>query len=143
VTLDQAMQSDLEFDTTVDRNLRLAVFLPVHLDSKDATMTNEEMQSTIQFIVEQQAQFMVNLQHLQETVVRVEGSLEKLGESQGKFGESLESLHRLVGTVLEAQATTEVNLARTEVNLARTDERLNNLINVVERYISDHSNGHS
>lgn len=106
-------------------------------------MTNEEMQSTIQFIVEQQAQFMVNLQHLQEQMVRVEGSLEKLGESleklsesQEKFGESLESLHRLVGTVLEAQATTEVNLAR-------TDERLNNLINVVERYISDHRNGHS
>ena len=90
-------------------------------------MTNEEMQSTMQFIVEQQAQFAANIQMLQEGQVRAE-------ERFAKLEDSLERVVGLVGAIAQAQA-------RTEVNLAATDERLNNLILVFERYLQDNRNG--
>lgn len=104
-------------------------------------MTNEEMQSTIQFILAQQAQFSVNQQLLQENFVRLEETVQRLGERVDKLAdrvdklaESQESLHRMVGAVAVAQANTEVNLSQ-------TDKRLNDLITVVERYISERRNG--
>ncbi len=104
-------------------------------------MTNEEMQTTIQFILAQQAQFSVNQQLLQENFARLEENFVRLEENDNrlserldKLAESQESLHRLVGAIAVAQATTEANLSR-------TDKRLNDLINVVERYISERRNG--
>lgn len=113
-------------------------------------MTNEEMQSTVQFILEQQAQFSVNLQQLgghvgslSESVIKLEASVALLGEKVDKLTESQESLRRFVGAIAVAQANTEVNLTRTEANLARTDENLNALIMMVERYLSERRNGNS
>lgn len=74
----------------------------------------------MQFILEQQAQFSINLQ--------------LLGEKIDKLADAQESLRKFVGAVAVAQANTEVNLAR-------TDERLNSLITIVERYISERRNG--
>lgn len=99
-------------------------------------MTNEEMQRTMQFIVEQQAQFAANLQKLEEAQLRSEDRFIRLEESVSKLGESQESLHGLVGAIAIAQATTEVNLQE-------TDRRLNNLITVFERYLGEHRNGNS
>jgi hypothetical protein len=106
-------------------------------------MTNEEMQSTIHFILQQQAQFSVNQQLMQENFVRLEETVnrlservDKLAERMDKLAESQESLHRLVGAIAVAQATTEANLSQ-------TDKRLNDLIAVVERYISERRNGNS
>ncbi|HEY0543933.1 MAG TPA: hypothetical protein VGC91_00945 [Pyrinomonadaceae bacterium] len=99
-------------------------------------MTNEEMQSTVQFILEQQAQFSVNMQRLGENVIKLEGSVAALGEKVDKLAEEQESLRRLVGAIAVAQANTEANLARTEANL-------NALIVVVERYVSERRNGQS
>lgn len=106
-------------------------------------MTNEEMQSTMQFILEQQAQFSVNIQQLEEamgslgeSVIKLEASVSIIGEKVEKLAESHESLQRLVGAIAVAQATTETNLAK-------TDERLNALITIVERHISEHHNGKS
>lgn len=104
-------------------------------------MTNEEMQSTMHFIIEQQAQFAVNIQKIEESQAQFAINLQKLEESQAQFvvnlhklEQSQESLTRLVGEIAKAQA-------RTEVNLAMTDDRLNNLITVFERYLSNHRNG--
>ena len=99
-------------------------------------MTNEEMQSTVQFILEQQAQFSVNMQRLGESVTKLEASVALLVVKVDELTESHESLRRFVGAIAVAQANTEVNLAR-------TDERLNNLITIVERYISERRNGNS
>jgi len=106
-------------------------------------MTNEEMQSTMQFILAQQAQFSVNQQLLQENFVRLEENVNRLGERVDrlaervdKLAESEESLHRLVGAIAVAQATTETKFSH-------TDKRLNDLITVVERYISERRNGNS
>ncbi len=97
-------------------------------------MTDEEMQSTMQFILEQQAQFSVNIQQLGESVIKLEASVAIIGEKVEKLAESHESLQRLVGAIAVAQATTETNLRK-------TDERLNALITIVERHISEHHNG--
>ena len=106
-------------------------------------MTNEEMQSTMQFILEQQAQFAANIQKLQEEHLRAE-------ERFARIEDSLERTANLVTAIAHAQAQTEVNLARTDERLnnlestqAQTDERLNNLISVFERYIQENRNGKS
>ena len=97
-------------------------------------MTNEEMQSTMQFIVEQQAQFAVNIQKLQEEHVRADERFARLEDSFARREDSLERIVGLVEAIAHAQA-------RTEVNLAATDERLNNLISVFERHLQDNRNG--
>jgi 3-methyladenine DNA glycosylase/8-oxoguanine DNA glycosylase len=97
-------------------------------------MTNEEMQSTMQFIVEQQAQFAANIQMLQEGQVRADERFAKHEERFARIEDSLERVVGLVGAIAQAQA-------RTEVNLAATDERLNNLISVFERHLQDNRNG--
>lgn len=97
-------------------------------------MTNEEMQSTMQFIVEQQAQFAANIQMLQEGQVRAEERFTRLEASFARLEDSLERVVGLVGAIAQAQA-------RTEVNLVATDERLNNLISVFERHLQDNRNG--
>lgn len=106
-------------------------------------MTNEEMQSTMQFILEHQAQFAANIQKLQEERLKAE-------ERFARIEDSLERTSNLVTAIAHAQAQTEVNLARTDERLnnlvsiqAQTDERLNSLISVVERYIQEKHNGKS
>ncbi|MBV9959523.1 MAG: hypothetical protein JO360_13945 [Acidobacteria bacterium] len=106
-------------------------------------MTNEEMQSTIQFILEQQAQVSTNLQKLEvnvagiaESVVKLEASVAIIGDKVDRLAESHESLQRFVGALAVAQANTEVNLTR-------TDKNLNALILMVEKYLSGRQNGQS
>lgn len=120
-------------------------------------MTNEEMQSTMQFIIEHQAQFAANIQKLQEEHLRAEERFAKHEERFAKHEErfariedSLERTANLVTAIAHAQAQTEVNLAHTDERLnnlvstqAHTDERLNNLITVFERYIQEKRNGTS
>ena len=104
-------------------------------------MTNEEMQKTMSFIVEQQAQFVVNMQKLEETQIRAE---ERIGELDG----AMVTVVNLVGQLAEAQERTDARLSqlateiaeaqkRTEAALAEGSERLNSLIIVVERYFSN------
>jgi len=104
-------------------------------------MTNEEMQRKMEFIVEQQAQFAVNMQKLEETLTRAEA---RTGELEG----AMVTVVNLVGQLAEAQERTDSRLSqlateiaeaqkRTQAALAESSERLNSLIIVVERYFSN------
>jgi len=113
-------------------------------------MNNDEMHSTMQFILEQQAQFAVNIQTLQEGQLRAEERFTRLEVSVAKLEDSIERTVNLVTAIAHAQAQTEVNLARTDERLnnlvaaqARTDERLNNLITMFERHLYENRNGAS
>jgi septal ring factor EnvC (AmiA/AmiB activator) len=113
-------------------------------------MNNDEMHSTMQFILEQQAQFAVNIQKLQEGQLRAEERFAKLEDSLAKLEGSLERMVNLIEAIAHAQAQTEVNLARTDERLnnlvsaqARTDERLNTLISMFERHLYENRNGAS
>jgi ABC-type transporter Mla subunit MlaD len=111
-------------------------------------MTNEEMQRKMEFIIEQQAQFAVNIQKLEEAqtnaearmtrlegaVVGVVGLIDRIIKAQERTDENVAELAKQVLALAEAQA-------RTDQKLAETNDRLNTLITVVERFISEHRNG--
>jgi len=113
-------------------------------------MTYEEMEKTMQFILEQQAQFNANFQRLEEAreedlartkhleesfliLVRlVQSHNERIVSEEDRsisFEERIAYLDERMISLTEAQI-------RTNQQLAETDERLNALIAVVERYIS-------
>ena len=126
-------------------------------------MTNEEMQNTMQFILEQQAHLTIKIDKITEKVDKLAEKIDKLAENSDKLAEaqivyerrttrleeSFQMLVQLAANVdgrldalTEAQSRTGEQLARTGEQLAETDKRLNALIETVERYISGGRNGH-
>ena len=105
-------------------------------------MTNEEMQRKMEFIVEHQAQFAVNIQKLEEMHSR---AAERTGELEG----AIVTIVNLVGKLAEGQERLAEGEARADARLAeladsqkRTDERLNAFIVLVERYITNGRGDH-
>ena len=103
-------------------------------------MANEQFERHMQFIVEQQAQFAVDIQQLKEAQA-------ELTTKHNHLTEALTTVVGMVGKLTEAQNRTDEKLAqaqdRTDEKLleltnkqAETDDRLNTLIGVVERYFS-------
>ncbi|CAN5236385.1 hypothetical protein BH18ACI2_BH18ACI2_25540 [soil metagenome] len=99
-------------------------------------MSEEEMQRKMEFIIDQQAQFVTDIQQLQgaqgkltDAVIGVVGMIGKLTEAQAQTNALVAALAQQTSEIAEAQK-------RTDARLAETDERLNIFINVVERYIS-------
>ena len=90
-------------------------------------MTNEEMQRAMDFIVEQQAQSTAKIDALAEAQTR---NTEAIGALL-----SIAEIHER-----EIQANTQQILSLGETTRT-TDERLNALINIVERQISEGRNG--
>lgn len=94
-------------------------------------MTNEEIQRTMGFILEQQAQFASNIQRLQEDRIRDSPRLTRLEES-------FQLLVRLAETTdtrldrLESNANAlEANMTALAAAQTHTDERLSALIDIV------------
>ncbi|MDQ3685512.1 MAG: hypothetical protein M3430_07900 [Acidobacteriota bacterium] len=96
-------------------------------------MTNEEFQRKMDFIIEQQAQLVVNQEMADERMTRIENVVGRLATA------SLERIEDLEEKMF-ALVDSHIRLADSQV---RTDERLNIFINVVERYISKDANGNS
>jgi hypothetical protein len=104
-------------------------------------MTNEDMQRAKEFIVQQQAQTSAKLDALTETQKRAE-------ERWSRTEEGIRALLAITEIhEKEIQANSEQILAQSEqiAGLGEatksTDERLNTLINVVERQIANGRNG--
>ena len=97
-------------------------------------MTEEEMQKKMEFILEQQAQFAVNIETLREAQQRTESNLAQVVAAQAQMARSQAHMNEVVAVMAEAQE-------RTDRKLAETDDRLNTLINVVERHVSEGHNG--
>ncbi len=97
-------------------------------------MTNEEIQRTMEFIIKQQESFSENMELLREAqvkgesrITRLEGAFVSLYNTVSKLSDTVGELSGSVGELSKAQG--------------RTDERLNTLINVIERYLSNGRNG--
>jgi septal ring factor EnvC (AmiA/AmiB activator) len=101
-------------------------------------MTNEEMHRTMEFIVEQQAQFAANIQRLQDERVRDNPRLTRLEESFQLLVQLAQTtdarLDRLESTTFVLESTTstlESNMAALAAAQTHTDERLSALIDIV------------
>ena len=108
-------------------------------------MRNEELESRMAFIVEQQAQFAVDIQQLRESQTQTDQTVAQTGVIVAQTGEIVT---RLANGTLEGfkDVNSKINTLvdfqiRTDENLRRTDESLRNLIAVVDRYFSDGRNG--
>lgn len=110
-------------------------------------MTNEEMRKTMEFIVEQQARSSAKIDALSEVQKEAHKQAEERWKRADEKWERTEAGIRALLTIAEihekeVHANTQQILSIGETTRA-TDDRLNALINVVERHISDGRNGKS
>ena len=108
-------------------------------------MTDEEMRHTMEFILQQQAQFTADMLQMREEHARFAAETQK---NFGRVGEAVIAITGILGRLGDAQERTERKVAelamaqeRTEGKVAELADRLNLFIGVVERYISEHRNG--
>ena len=110
-------------------------------------MTDEERQRQMDFIIEQQAQFITSFQKADERMTRIEELVGRLAvvTTQGfkDFGEKVNALVNAQIKTEERVSTLAEKLTELTEAQAHTDERLSVLINVVERYFSEGRNGQS
>ncbi len=104
-------------------------------------MTSEEMEKTMAFILEQQAQLTTMVGRLSEKVDRTADSTAALlAIAEIQSGE-IASLGESVGRIDERQRESDERQRESDERQRQADERLNALINTIERYISEGRNG--
>jgi uncharacterized membrane protein len=82
-------------------------------------MTDEERQRTMDFILEQQAQFAINIETLREAQSRTDAAVGALTTQVQNIARQQEHINTVVAVIADAQQ--------------HTDERLNALIDVVQQ----------
>jgi hypothetical protein len=112
---------------------------------QESRLRDGEQQRQINFIIEQQAQFAVGMQQLREAQTRAEDRWERAEEKWDRMWE------RTHGNIVSLVAAAELQshqidgLAEAQANtnrqMAETTEKLDALINVVERIVSERENG--
>lgn len=106
-------------------------------------MNEEQIERHISFIIEQQAQFTVDIQKLGEAhaqaegrISHIEGAIVAVVNMIAEMTKAQKHTDAKLIELAEAQKRTDEQLAETSAKLAETDERLNIFINVVERHLS-------
>ena len=114
-------------------------------DESELLQWAKQTQRNIEFIVNQQAQFSADLQLMREMQERSDRKWERSEQKWERTAEGISALlaiaeihEREIGELRQAQAQAQ---ARTDAQMAETGERLNALINTVERIISEQRNG--
>src|SRR5215813_13006532 len=121
----------------------------------EKVMTNEEMEKTIHFILEQQSHFAANIQKLEEGQARIIEDVARLTDATLANTAMIGKLINMVDRLAEAQAQTDKRLSETILRLDRLTERLDEVsgrldevsgrldafISVVEKYIAEGRNG--
>ncbi len=102
---------------------------------------NDDMQKTMQFILEQQAQFASNMQKLEETQIADHARIAGVEERMNNIEKVMLRLANVQVESNSRMAVVEDTMRKIAIVHAETDERLNILVNTVERYISERRNG--
>jgi hypothetical protein len=111
-------------------------------------MTNEELEKAMQFVLEQQAQFVANQQQAGERVSRLETNMEVVAQAQAQMAQAQARMAQEQAQMAQEQARmirtqshlNEVVAALVEAQ-RHTEEKLDAFIGVLERYISEGRNG--
>ena len=98
-------------------------------------MTYEEMQKTMQFILEQQAQLLVNGQRTDEIIIRISNTVDRLATATVERFERTDERADALSEDLDAKFAALVNAQM------RTEEAVRNLTAVVDRYFRGRENG--
>ena len=110
-------------------------------------MTGEEMERTIAFIIEQQAQIHSNMAQITSTQAEINATMARQAERLDRLTERTDRNAEGITALLAIAEMHEREIADNREEYreaqARTDERLNALIDTVERYISEGRNGKS
>jgi hypothetical protein len=111
-------------------------------------MDEKKIERKMEFIIEQQAQFAVDIQLLRESqaeLVKTQAEIIKSHSEMIKAQERGEDrMTRMEDVVLRLAGVVEKVVevqGQTMKTVTETDERLNNLITIVERFISESRNG--
>jgi hypothetical protein len=108
-------------------------------------MTNEEMQKAMEFILNQQAQSSAKIDGILEAQREAQkDAQERWVRSEERWTRTEEGIRALlsIAEIHEREiATLGERIAQVSENGRATDERLNALINTVERHISEGRNG--
>ena len=104
-------------------------------------MTNEELRTAMEFMVNQQAQTAVKLDRLTEGVDALTVRVDGLAEIQTRAEQRWERTEEGIRALLSIAELHEREIVTLTENGRATDERLNALINIVERDISERRNG--
>ncbi len=94
-------------------------------------MNNEEFERKMAFIVEQQAQFTVDIQQMRELQAETENVVGRLAHA------TLEGF-KDVNVKIDSLVDSQIRLTEAQTH---TDQNLTNLIAVVDRYFSEGRNG--
>ena len=94
-------------------------------------ITNEEIQQTMEFILEHQAQFAANIQRLQEERIRDNPRLNRLEESFQRLVRLAETTDTRLDRPESSTSPLETNMAALAAAQTHTDERLSVLIEIV------------
>ena len=113
-------------------------------------MADEEVQRTMQFILEQQAQLTTTVGRLSGKVDRTADGISSLlviaeirDREIPELRESANALRDSVRVMSQSVNVASKSVSAVNERGRQTDERLNALINAVERYISERHNGNS
>jgi hypothetical protein len=103
-------------------------------------MTNEEIEKTMRFILEQQAQFVVDIQKLQESQAQTEQIVNRLAAVTVK---GFEETNTKINALIDSHTRLLDSHLRLTESQVKTDETLRNLIAVVDRYFTEEHDGNS
>jgi preprotein translocase subunit YajC len=111
--------------------------------SEEAKNDNsDETKNRMEFIIEQQARFAVDIQHLKEVQAETAKQQKQFQDQLGRIGDAVITVVGLIGQVTERQTKTETAMAGLADEMKELTERLNTFISVVERHVSDDSRHH-
>ena len=101
-------------------------------------MTNEEMQRTMEFILNQQAQLVASQQKADERFTRLEDIVSKLAAATLSRFESTDTRISALSEEVDAKFAALIDAQmRTDEAVKKTDEAVRNLTAVVDRYFRE------
>jgi hypothetical protein len=101
-------------------------------------MTNEDFEKRVEFILEQQVQFTVDMQQLRKSQAQTDQVVNRLA---AVTLEGFKDVNTKIDALVDSQMRLQDSHARLAESQAQRDESLKNLIAVVDRYFSKGNNG--